>query len=66
LATVLLLLVAASILINTRGAVSTATMRWGAAPQVDEGGSAARIRIFKRQKLWNWRHPQFLAGLTEP
>lgn len=63
LATALLLLAMASVFINTRGATDPATMRWDSPRRVrtrQQGGEGA---FFKQRELWDWRHPQFLAGL---
>ena len=48
-------LLIASIFVNARGAVSLATWRWNPSAE-DEF----------RKKLWDWRQPQFLAGLVAP
>jgi hypothetical protein len=49
------LLLAASIFINGRGAIALETWRWNP-DDVSEVGD----------KLWDWRQPQFLAGLVAP
>jgi hypothetical protein len=49
------LLVAASVFINARGALSVATWRWNP-------GDVSQLG----NKLWDWRQPQFLAGLIAP
>jgi hypothetical protein len=52
-----LLLLAASIFINARGALSPATNIWNSLPEnVD----------VKPERIWDWRQPQFLAGLIPP
>ncbi len=51
------LLLAVSIVINARGATSYETWMWNAWPDnVDK----------VPQKIWDWRRPQFLAGLVAP
>ena len=45
-------LLAASVFINARGALAVETWRWN--------------NIGLGNKLWDWREPQFLAGLVEP
>jgi hypothetical protein len=45
-------LLAASVFINARGALAVETWRWN--------------NIGLGNKLWDWRQPQFLAGLIEP
>jgi hypothetical protein len=52
-----LLLVAASVFINGRGALSEDTWRWNKQPQ-DISDS--------RWRLWDWRQPQFMAGWRAP
>lgn len=47
---------ALSVFINARGALSPATWKW-TQPNSDEQ---------MRALLWDWRHPQFLAGLQTP
>lgn len=49
------LLLAASIFINARGAVALETWRWNP-------GDISQLG----NKLWDWRRPQFLAGLVLP
>jgi len=52
-----LLLLALSVFINGRGAISSATSVWSALPaNVDE----------QPERIWDWRQPQFLAGLLPP
>jgi hypothetical protein len=48
-------LLAASIFINARGALSVDTWRWNP-------GDVSQLG----NKLWDWRYPQFLAGLIAP
>ncbi|HEV2801364.1 MAG TPA: hypothetical protein VGW12_12745 [Pyrinomonadaceae bacterium] len=49
-------LLALSIFINLRGATASATWRWNLYPQnVDE----------HPERVWDWRHPQFLATKAE-
>jgi hypothetical protein len=51
------LLLALSIFIHARGAVSHETWRWNAWPvTIDE----------QPGRVWDWRQPQFLAGLVRP
>jgi len=50
------LLLAFSVFINARGAISLDTWKWSQ-PSTDEQ---------LRAQLWDWRHPQFLAGLQRP
>ncbi len=46
-----------SVWINGRGAVSAATARWNSVPEnIDK----------TPERLWDWREPQFLAGLLRP
>lgn len=57
LATVGILLVAFSIFVHGRGATATATAAWNSLPaDVDK----------HPERLWDWRQPQFLAGLIKP
>ncbi|HJU56815.1 MAG TPA: hypothetical protein VJ715_19680 [Pyrinomonadaceae bacterium] len=50
------LLLLASLFINTRGATSHATWLWNQRPaEVDQ----------HPERLWDWRQPQFLAGMTD-
>jgi hypothetical protein len=51
-----LVLVLASVFINGRGATSFETWKWSQ-PATDRQ---------LRAQLWDWRHPQFLAGLQSP
>ncbi|HZE68542.1 MAG TPA: hypothetical protein VE135_03325 [Pyrinomonadaceae bacterium] len=48
-------LLAASIFINGRGALALETWRWNPGDVTQLGN-----------KLWDWRQPQFLAGLVKP
>jgi hypothetical protein len=48
-------LLAASIFINARGALAVDTWRWNP-------GDVSQLG----NKLWDWRYPQFLAGLIPP
>jgi hypothetical protein len=51
------ILLAASIFTNARGALYAETLEWNSKPQnVDD----------HPERLWNWRYPQFLAGLLPP
>ena len=50
------LLLAVSVFINARGAISLGTWKWSQ-PSTDQQ---------LRAQLWDWRHPQFLAGLQRP
>jgi hypothetical protein len=50
------LLLMVSVVINARGALSNATWKWSQ-PTSDQQ---------MRALLWDWRHPQFLAGLQGP
>jgi hypothetical protein len=50
------LLVLISVFINARGATSLNTWKWSQ-PSTDQ-----QLRV----QLWDWRHPQFLAGLQSP
>ncbi len=58
LAALLVVLAAASVFVNTRGATERATFSWAG-----HGGPRQPRGIFRHAKLWNWRHPQFMAGL---
>jgi hypothetical protein len=50
-------LLSAGIFINARGALSPATSIWNSLPEnVD----------LKPERIWDWRQPQFLAGLIPP
>lgn len=50
-------LVALSVFINARGAISDETWKWNAWPiNIDE----------QPERVWDWRYPQFLAGLLPP
>jgi hypothetical protein len=46
-----------SVFINGRGAISRETWRWNEQPK--------DVRLMVK-KLWDWRQPQFLAGLISP
>jgi hypothetical protein len=50
------LLAVVSIFINARGALSRETWKW-TQPKTD---------LQMRERLWDWKHPQFLAGLQHP
>ncbi|MCU1263784.1 MAG: putative rane protein [Acidobacteria bacterium] len=50
------LLLALGIFIHGRGATSVSTLRWNDYPKDDAGMEA---------KIWDWRQPQFLAGLIQ-
>ena len=54
-------LVLLSIAIHARGAYSRDTREWGV---VRWAPPSVRREIFKQERLWNWRYPQFLAGLV--
>jgi len=49
-------LVGLSVFINARGATALETWKWSQ-PSTDQQ---------LRARLWDWRHPQFLAGLQSP
>lgn len=51
------LLLALSIFINGRGALSIDTWKWNEEP---------KDIVLVQKKLWDWRQPQFLAGLIRP
>ena len=52
-----LVLLLASIWINGRGAISLATLEWNSRP----------LNVDKHvERVWDWRQPQFLAGLLPP
>lgn len=51
-------LLAASIFVNARGATSLATWDWN--DWVERGGE------YRGARLWDWRYPQFLAGMRHP
>ncbi|MCU1264679.1 MAG: putative rane protein [Acidobacteria bacterium] len=52
-----LVLLCAGIFIHARGAISPATSIWNSLPEnVD----------LKPERIWDWRQPQFLAGLIPP
>jgi hypothetical protein len=54
---IIALLAVVSIFIHARGALSEETRLWNARPyDVD----------LRAGRLWNWRYPQFLAGLVHP
>jgi hypothetical protein len=51
------ILLAAGVFANARGALSAETLAWNSRPlNVDE----------HPERLWSWRYPQFLAGLLPP
>jgi hypothetical protein len=50
-------LLSASVFINARGAMSPDTWTWNTWPSSIDA---------QPQRLWNWRNPQFLAGLLPP
>lgn len=54
-------LAAASLFINFRGATARATYHWNSWDR-----PPARKIILRPRFLWNWRYPQFLAGLLPP
>jgi hypothetical protein len=45
-----------SVAINSRGAISWPTWMWNLRPNIDQ----------HPERLWDWRQPQFLAGLINP
>ncbi|HEV7860907.1 MAG TPA: hypothetical protein VGO91_19975 [Pyrinomonadaceae bacterium] len=51
------LLLALSMFINARGALSINTWKWNETP---------KDVVLVQKKLWDWRQPQFLAGLIRP
>jgi hypothetical protein len=51
------LLLALSVFINARGALSVETWKWNEEP---------KDVVLVQRKLWDWRQPQFLAGLIRP
>jgi hypothetical protein len=51
------ILLALSIFINARGALSINTWKWNEQP---------KDVVLVQKKLWDWRQPQFLAGLIRP
>jgi hypothetical protein len=51
------LLLSVSVFINARGALSVETWKWNEQPK--------DVALMYR-KLWDWRQPQFLAGLMRP
>ena len=53
-ATIGLILLAISVVINGRGAMSWATFRWNNAVDID----------FHPERAFDWRYPQFMAGLV--
>jgi hypothetical protein len=55
------LLALVSIAIHARGAYCQATKDWGA---ISWAPPSTRHQIFDQERLWNWRYPQFLAGLV--
>lgn len=55
------LLALVSIAIHARGAYSQATKAWGA---ISWAPPSTRHEIFQKERLWNWRYPQFVAGLV--
>ena len=56
-------LAAASIAIHWQGAFSMATKTWG---RLTWAPPASRRLLFQRERLFNWRYPQFLAGWIPP
>jgi hypothetical protein len=50
-------LLALSIFINGRGALSINTWKWNEEP---------KDVVLVQKKLWDWRQPQFLAGMVRP
>jgi hypothetical protein len=50
-------LLALSIFINARGAIAMETWKWNEQPH---------DVVLVQKKLWDWRQPQFLAGLIRP
>lgn len=56
-ATALVFLLLVAVFIHARGAISPSTMGWNSLPsEVDQ----------HPERLWDWRYPQFLAGLIRP
>jgi hypothetical protein len=51
------IMLALSVFINGRGALSINTWKWNETP---------KDVVLVQKKLWDWRQPQFLAGLIRP
>ncbi len=64
MAALAVMLLAASLFINTRGATSRATLRWEA-KNIDSVGLIfpPQSSTFPHSRLWNWSYPQFVVGL---
>lgn len=58
------ILLACSIFINARGAIAAQTWLWNTQP-TDPDTMHVDVAGMER-KLWDWRQPQFLAGLVPP
>jgi|GEM_PF-4791623 len=56
-----------SIFVNVRGATDPATTNWRLPEEAQRSSyEGSKERVFQRTKLWNWRYPQFMAGLIAP
>lgn len=59
----LALTVAASVFVNTRGATSRATWNWRSFDRPPAWATSGGSPMLRPGGIWNWRHPQFMAGL---
>ena len=52
--------------IHGRGAMDAVTLKWH--EPIPEVGlpRVRRLRLFRQERLWNWRYPQFLSGMVKP
>jgi hypothetical protein len=62
-ATAGILLLALSVLLNSRGALSPATARWNSESR-DKNVREWAVRRIKADRFWDWKRAQFLAGLN--
>jgi hypothetical protein len=58
-----LLLVSGSIFVNARGAYAKATWTWRPFDRPPAWAREGREPRLPHSTMWNWRHPQFMAGL---
>ena len=62
----LALLVAFGVFVHSRGAMEEDTLYWGREiSRIRHLDHRQRQRLFVGQRLWNWRYPQFMAGLID-
>ena len=52
--------------VHGRGAMDQATLSWHQPIPQTGLPRARRQALFRQERLWNWRYPQFVAGMIEP